>query len=267
MKSQILSNINNYVIKRLIQLSGVFLIFTGIFLLATIVTYSPSDPNFIYNQENSEIENIGGFYGSFISDFLLQSFGLISFFLIINFLSWGQKLIANKIVNNFTPKIFYLLLYIIFGTTALNILYNDSFWLIDNGNGGFVGRAIKENIYYYTPLIENEYVTYVLILLAIIFFTLSANIKLNEVNKILILPFAVIKKLINFFKKDKINSKISPETQNDYMEIKNLEDNFKTVKQPILPFSKIKINKKNNIDDNFRLPLLNFLEKNPDLKN
>ena len=48
----------------------------------------------------------------------------------------------------------------VFGTTVLNILHNDSFWLIDNGNGGFVGRAIKENIYYFTPLIENQYVIY-----------------------------------------------------------------------------------------------------------
>jgi len=267
MKSQILSNINNYIIKRLIELSGVFLIFVGIFLFAIIITYSPGDPNFIYNPENSQILNIGGFYGSFISDFLLQSFGLISFFLVINFLSWGQKLIIKKMINNFISKIFYVLLYIIFGTTVLNIIYNDSFWLIDNGNGGFVGRAIKENIYYYTPLIENEYVSYVLIFLTIIFFILSTSLKLAEVSKILILPFTIIKKLTNFFKKNKINSKINLETQSDYMEIKNLEDNLKTDKQPILPFSKIKINKKNNINDNFSLPLLNFLEKNPDLKN
>ena len=267
MKSQILSNINNYIIKRLIELSGVFLIFVGIFLFAVIITYSPGDPNFIYNPENSQILNIGGFYGSFISDFLLQSFGLISFFLVINFLSWGQKLIIKKMINNFISKIFYVLLYIIFGTTVLNIIYNDSFWLIDNGNGGFVGRAIKENIYYYTPLIENEYVSYVLIFLTIIFFILSTSLKLAEVSKILILPFTIIKKLTNFFKKNKINSKINLETQSDYMEIKNLEDNLKTDKQPILPFSKIKINKKNNINDNFSLPLLDFLEKNPDLKN
>jgi len=52
MKSQILSNINNYIIKRLIELSGVFLIFVGIFLFAVIITYSPGDPNFIYNPEN-----------------------------------------------------------------------------------------------------------------------------------------------------------------------------------------------------------------------
>ena len=64
------------------ELLGFVLVFIGIFLLASIVSYSPSDPNFIYYPENTEIKNIGGFYGSVISDFLLQSLGLISFFFV-----------------------------------------------------------------------------------------------------------------------------------------------------------------------------------------
>ena len=179
MNSQILTNINNFIKKRLIEFCGITLLFIGIFLLAIIATYSPSDPNFIYNQENSQIENIGGFYGSFISDFLLQSFGLISFFLIINFLSWGQKLIANKIVDNFTPKIFYLLLYIIFGTTVLNILYNDSFWLIDNGNGGFVGKQLSET--FLASFVNlNKQISYYLLFISIgILFLFSINFKIT----------------------------------------------------------------------------------------
>ena len=78
MNSQILTNINSFLRKRLIESLGTLLIFTGIFLLAIIISYSPDDPNFIYTPENVEINNIGGFYGSVISDFYLQSLGLIS---------------------------------------------------------------------------------------------------------------------------------------------------------------------------------------------
>ena len=78
MNSRILTNINSFLRKRLIELLGVLLILFSLFLLATIVSYSPSDPNFIYTPENTEIKNIGGFYGSVLSDFLLQAFGLIS---------------------------------------------------------------------------------------------------------------------------------------------------------------------------------------------
>jgi len=83
MNSQILTKINNFAKNRLMEFLGSVLIFISIFLLASIVTYSPSDPNFIYSPENVEIKNIAGFFGSVISDFLLQSLGLISIFLVI----------------------------------------------------------------------------------------------------------------------------------------------------------------------------------------
>ena len=78
MNSQILTKINDFVKNRLIELLGGLLMLISIFLLVSIVSYSPSDPNFIYSPENRQINNIGGFYGSVISDLLLQSLGLIS---------------------------------------------------------------------------------------------------------------------------------------------------------------------------------------------
>ena len=96
MNSQILTKINYFIKNRLIELLGFILLFVGIFLMASIVTYSPSDPNFIYSPENTEIKNIGGFYGSVISDFLLQSLGLISILLVFNFFAWGSIIIIKK---------------------------------------------------------------------------------------------------------------------------------------------------------------------------
>ena len=96
MNSQILTKINNFAKNRLLEFIGITLILISFFLLLSIVTYSPSDPNFIYTPENTEIKNIGGFYGSVISDFLLQSLGLISILLVINFFFWGLKIITIK---------------------------------------------------------------------------------------------------------------------------------------------------------------------------
>jgi len=237
----------------------------SIFLLASIVSYSPSDPNFIYTPENTEIKNIGGFYGSVISDFLLQSLGLISIFLVFNFFYWGIKLTTQKAISNFITKIFFIFVYIVFGTTVLNIFYNDSFWLIDNGNGGFVGRTIKENIYYFTPLVENQYVVYGLILLTIVFFILSLSIKPNEIIKILLLPFMIIKKIANLLKKDKKKVDVNTDVLAVHLEQRNHEKNASKEKQPILPFSnKEEVKHADNI---FKLPTINFLEKNTDSKN
>ena len=265
MNSQILIKINSIIKNRLIELSGISLILISIFLIASIISYSPSDPNFIYTPENTEIKNVGGFYGSVISDFLLQSLGLIAIFLVINFFYWGTKLTTEKIISNFITKIFFTLIYIVFGTTVLNIFYNDSFWLIDNGNGGFVGRAIKENIYYFSPLMENQYVIYSLVLLTIIFFILSLNIKLNEIVKILLFPFIIIKKINSFFMNDKKKVDTNTNVSRVHLERQSYEENASKEKQPILPFSNKRETR--NADNIFKLPVINFLEKNPDLKN
>ena len=260
MNSQILIKINNFIKNRLLESLGIILTFVSIFLLASIVSYSPSDPNFIYTSENSEIKNIGGFYGSVISDFLLQSIGLISIFLVVNLFFWGIKLIIKKTIYNFIAKIFFTLIYIIFGTVVLNILYNDSFWLIDNGNGGFVGQSIKDNIYYFSPLIENQYTIYGLIVFAIIFFILSLGVKSNEITKILFFPIVLIKKISTKDKKIDINYNAS----NVNSAHQNYEENIPKDKQPILPFSNKERTK--NVVNTFKLPKINFLEKNPDIK-
>tara|TARA_Y100000590_G_scaffold62876_1_gene67350 strand:- start:629 stop:2749 length:2121 start_codon:yes stop_codon:yes gene_type:complete len=264
MNSQILIKINNFIKNRLIECLGVVLVLISFFLFASIISYSPSDPNFIYESENTEIKNIMGFYGSVTSDFLLQSLGLISFLLFFNFFYWGTKLISEKIISNFVTKIFFTLIYIVFGTTVLNVLYNDSFWLIDNGNGGFAGRTIKENIYYFSPLIENQYVIYIFTLLTIVFFILSLSIKPNEIVKILFLPLIIMKKIASLFKKDKKEVDSNTDTFKSDAETENYEKNITKEKQPILPFSKK--NEIRNVDNSFKLPSINFLASNPDLK-
>ena len=252
----------------MIESFGLFLILASIFLLVSIVSYSPDDPNFIYTPEKTEIKNIGGFYGSIIADFLLQSLGLISILISCNLFFWGFKFIQKKIIKNFSLRIFFTFIYIILGTTVLNIYYNDSFWLIDNGNGGFVGRAVKENIYYFSPLIENQNVIYILIFSTLIFFIFSLDPKKEELIKISLFPLFLIKKIISYISRDKKNFDKNKDDINDISEIKNLEENDIKEKQPFLPFS---ISKKKEAqykknENFFKLPSKNLLEKNPDLK-
>ena len=264
MNSQILISINNFIKNRLVEFSGVLLITIGVFLLLAIISYSPADPNFIYTPGEVEIKNIGGFYGSVISDFLLQSIGLISFLIVLNLLNWGLTLTMKKEIGNFISKIFFTVSYIIFGSTFINIFYNDSFWLIDNGNSGFVGRLVKETLYSFINLIENQYTFFTLILLTIIFFVSSLSIDIKGIAKILLLPYLIIKKIINFSKKNKENDTKIDNT-NFNINTKASSDNILRETQPILPFA---INKKTITSTNyFKLPSLNFLEKNKNLKN
>ena len=129
MDIQVLSKLNNFTKKRLYELAGILLIVSNFFLIASIFTYSPSDPNFIYTPENTEIKNIGGFYGSVISDFFLQAIGLISLLLTITLLCWGYKLLKKQSINNLPLKAFFIIIYIISGTASANILFNNSLFI------------------------------------------------------------------------------------------------------------------------------------------
>ena len=263
MESQILLKINGFIKNRLIELCGILFALVGIFLLISLISYSPSDPNFIYTPENINIKNIGGFYGSVVSDFFLQAVGLVSFLIVVNFLNWGLTITSKKKVENFTSKIFFTLIYIFFGTTFINILDNESYWLIHNGNGGFVGQLIKENLYMFSNIIENQYVLGILLFLSIIFFILSLSFKLKNIIKIFSIPYLLIVKIIKILSK-KNDDKIIEE-QNPDIDLTSSIGKKSEEGQPFLPFGK---NEANKIPINkFKLPPLNYLNQNLDLKN
>ena len=85
----------NFAIKRLAEILGIIIFFGATMLLAALLTYSPEDPNFIF-PENTEIKNLLGFQGSFISDLLIQSVGLMAYLLVITFIVTGINIFRIK---------------------------------------------------------------------------------------------------------------------------------------------------------------------------
>ena len=263
MNSGNLVKINNFFKNRLIEFFGALLIVFSIFVFLSVVSYSPGDPNFIYTPESIDIKNFCGFYGSVISDLLLQSVGFISFFIVLNLFYWGLKLIIDKKIENFLLRIFFTLIYVIFGTTFVNIFYYDSFWLIDNGNSGFIGRIIKENFYSLIDINENKYLFFSLLSISFLFFVLSLNIKIKEFTKIILLPYIIIKKISKLLHRSEEDSN-NVDNQPLNPDIKISTSSLLKARQPILPFAN---NKEVKEITSFKLPTISFLEKNPDLTN
>ena len=85
----------NFAFNRLAEMFGLLLFFLGLLLFIALFTYSPDDPNFIFT-ENTEIKNILGFRGSFVSDLFFQSFGLTSYLLSITFIITGINIFRKK---------------------------------------------------------------------------------------------------------------------------------------------------------------------------
>ena len=153
------SKIGDFFRKRIIEIIGLLIITLSIFLLLSLSSYNPEDPNFIFSG-NQEIHNFFGFYGSFVSDLFLQSVGIISFLFCLTLFITGALVIKSKELECVLKNLFYSIVYIFLGATTISIYENDSFWLILNGNGGFVGLYSRDFIFSFGELINENMVFY-----------------------------------------------------------------------------------------------------------
>ena len=104
-----------FTIKRLAEIFGLVIIFSGLFLFIALFTYSPEDPNFIF-PDNTEIKNLLGFNGSFISDLFYQSIGLMSYLFSVTLIFTGINILRIKDFFLIIENIFFSIIYLIFGT-------------------------------------------------------------------------------------------------------------------------------------------------------
>ena len=95
-----------FLIKRLTELFGLIIIFASILILISLLSYSPNDPNFI-NSEIDEIQNILGFRGSILSDFIFQSVGLIGYLIPFTLFFSGTNILITKRQITFIDNLFY----------------------------------------------------------------------------------------------------------------------------------------------------------------
>ena len=249
MNTNFFNSVTNFLKKRTFELLGLILILTSVALTIAFTSYSPNDPSFIYGDRNFEIQNLLGIYGSSIADFLLQSFGLTSFLLLLNFLFWGLELIIKKELRRIILKLFLVVCYLILGTVFIYLTFNNSFWLIDNGNSGFVGEITYNFLYDWAPWIENIYSVYSLLLITLVLFLFSADISL----------IGLISWFVSLFKKNSIDNVQQNLSTINFSEKNEIEEKpqqsllFDTEndvqKEPV--FSKVK----------YKLPEINYLEK------
>ena len=239
----------DFTFKRVIELFSILLILLSILLLLSFLTYSPDDPNFIF-PKNVEIKNLLGFTGSYISDLFFQSIGIISFLIPITIFFTSINLFKNKKLVILIENIFFSVLYSVFGCLFLSVFYDNSFWLIFNGNGGFVGNFLEKSFLFSIINLNSQISYYLLIILVLFLFLVSINFNL----KVIINSF---KKYFFLIKKNKLSQENIPIDNSD--SYSNSDENVNTRIQVDLPFSK-NINVKKN-ETKFKLPLIDFLKE------
>ncbi|WP_440931597.1 DNA translocase FtsK [Candidatus Pelagibacter sp.] len=238
----------NFISKRLLEIFGIIFTLSGVLLLIALISYSPEDPNFIFPKD-TEIKNFLGFQGSFTSDILFQSFGIVSYLIPFTLIFTGINIFKLKQIFFSIENIFFGILYIIFGTIFLNLFFNESFNLFVNGNGGFIGEFLIGTILGKLFLSNKDISFYFLILLIICFFLLSISFNLK-------LFFKIFKKIyLNLFSKNDKNYTDKSELIEEYIP----EDQIKNLIQENLPF--IKENKDIERKENkYKIPDLKLLK-------
>jgi len=237
-----------FTVKRLIEITGIFITLLGILLFLSLISYSPSDPNFIF-PENTKIENILGLQGSYASDLFFQSIGLIAYLISITYICTGINIFKKKEIFLLIENTFYIILYIFFGAIFFSFYYKNTFTFFINGNGGFVGNYLNKT--FFENLISSYqnifYYFLVLIIVTIFLKSINFNIKnfINTINNLF--QF--------FFKKDKKNYTNKNEIINEYIP----QDEIKNLIQEDLPFIKAEASQHLN-KAKFKLPSIDLLK-------
>ena len=238
----------SFAVDRLFEIFGLFLILISIAMLISFLSYSPDDPNFI-TKEPKEIKNLLGIRGSYFSDIVLQSVGLIAYLYPFTFFFTGIKVIKSKQIIFIIENLFYLIIYTLIGTLFLSTQYDESFSLI-NGNGGFVGFYLKELSIFDFLDSENRIIFILHILLFLFFFCISINFTFSIFKKI-------YENLNKFKSKDKEEIYLNSENLvNDNLQENNGEINIR--QQDNLPFDSL--DKIKNNHKKFKLPKIEILE-------
>ena len=237
-----------FTINRLIEIFGASISLIGVLILVALVSYSPNDPNFIF-PENTEIKNLLGLRGSYISDLFFQSIGIISYLIPITLILTGLNIFKTKDLFLIIENIFISVLYCIFGALFFDTFFRETLELYINGNGGFVGQYLNQTFISDIINLQNTASYYLLLLIIIGLFLISFNFSPKKF-------FISLKRIINYFlKRNREPYTDRSEIINEYIP----QDEIKNLIQEDLPF--IKADKiKDNEKTKFKLPDLDLLK-------
>ena len=242
------NNTINFGVNRVIEIIGIAILAVGILLLASLITFSPDDPNFIFPSD-IQIKNILGFHGSFTADIFFQSFGIIALLIPFSLMLSGVNIILSKKISLIIESIFHTILYSLLGSLFFSFFYPAAFRLYIYGNGGFIGKYLEATFLNSIINLNSQIFYYIIALSILILFLISIQFKINSFYKIIIKIFKFLfsKKEKNYTNKNEVINEFIP------------QEEIKSLIQEDLPF----IKSENNTDNKkikFKLPSIDLLK-------
>ena len=252
-------------------LNGSFFFFLSIILALSLISFNVEDSSFL-TITNNQTKNLMGNPGSYISSFLIYTFGIMSYLLVLFFMIYSFLIFFNQ-----KPKYFFIrLLLFIFGLILIPqilIYWKFQFSFIPNFSlyGIFASKIFDFH--------QNIYLSYLFSIIGVLIYCASQNLL-----KLFIIKNIQFKNLFQFRNNKQLNNNVlrkDPIIKNNIhrpkdIEIKNEEkeiksnDNFmySSPSLDILDSKTGKINKEDykNIEENSRLLENVFADFNIEIK-
>ncbi|WIM10808.1 DNA translocase FtsK [Enhydrobacter sp.] len=127
--------------RRMMELAGVALAAFGVMLLMAVFTFSNADPSLNHATGNPP-HNLLGLPGAYISDLLLQTFGLAIVLVPVAMITWGVRLVRTHHLGFFGLRLSLLLLALLMMSVACIGLGDVGGAATHAGPGGLVGLAL-----------------------------------------------------------------------------------------------------------------------------
>ncbi|WP_425532414.1 DNA translocase FtsK [Aquabacter sediminis] len=124
--------------RRSSQITGFFLLSGALFALASLVTWTATDPS-LSNASAGHIANALGRPGAIIADLLMQLLGLACLALLLPLAFWGWRLLTHRPLPGEKLRLGALTLGVLGACAVLGILPRLGTWPIPSGMGGALG--------------------------------------------------------------------------------------------------------------------------------
>jgi DNA segregation ATPase FtsK/SpoIIIE, S-DNA-T family len=127
--------------RRMMELVGAAVAGLGTVLLLALFTYSPADPS-LNHATGRAPHNIVGLPGAYVSDLLLQTFGLAIVLVPVALITWGVRMVRTHHLGFFGLRLSLLLLALLMMSVACVGLGDVGGAATHAGPGGLVGLAL-----------------------------------------------------------------------------------------------------------------------------
>jgi len=127
--------------RRMMELVGVVLAIGGVLMLMSIFTFNAADPSLNHATGNAPA-NLMGLPGAYVSDLLLQTFGLAICLVPVALITWGVRMVRTHHLGFFGLRLSLLLLALLMMSVACEGLGDVGGAATHAGAGGLVGIAL-----------------------------------------------------------------------------------------------------------------------------